>query len=233
MATQALAVNGAKVYIVGRTKEKLDTVVKEHGQGIAGEIIPIVADVSSKQEIAKLYDQISSKEKVLHILINNAGISGEKQTTESKGADEFKKNLFEAENATFEDWTNTYSTNVAQLYFMSTCFAPLIAKASEVEHGYSGTILNITSISGLVQSAQHHFGYNASKGAAIQVTKMLAAEFAANEIKIRVNSIAPGVFPSEMTAGDSNEQQKSHVEKEKYALCFFTQAQTFSCTPSI
>lgn len=216
MATQALAVNGAKVYIVGRTKEKLDSVVKNHGQGIAGEIIPIVADISKKDEITRLYKEISSKEKCLHILINNAGISGEKQTTESKDAEEFKKNLFEAENSTFEDWTNTYRTNVAQIFFMSTCFVPLIAKATELEHGYSGTILNITSISGIVMSAQHHFGYNASKAAAIHVTKMLSAELAENGIKIRVNSIAPGVFPSEMTAGESDDQQKSHVEKEKY-----------------
>jgi short-subunit dehydrogenase len=48
MATQALAVNGAKVYIVGRTQEKLDNVVKHHGQNIAGEIITITADISKK-----------------------------------------------------------------------------------------------------------------------------------------------------------------------------------------
>lgn len=45
---------------------------------------------------------------------------------------------------------------------------------------------------------------------------MLANEIQTNGIKVRVNSIAPGVFPSEMTAGDSNEAQKSHVPAEKY-----------------
>ena len=48
MITQALAVNGAKVYIVGRTEEKLERVVEVHGKDIAGQIIPIVGDVSSK-----------------------------------------------------------------------------------------------------------------------------------------------------------------------------------------
>lgn len=51
MITQALAVNGAKVYICGRTKEKLDRVVEVYGKGIAGQIIPIVGDVSSKEGV--------------------------------------------------------------------------------------------------------------------------------------------------------------------------------------
>lgn len=51
MITQTLAVNGAKVYIVGRTEEKLQRVVDVHGKGIAGQIIPIVGDVSSKEGV--------------------------------------------------------------------------------------------------------------------------------------------------------------------------------------
>src|SRR2546423_10946220 len=68
MATQALAVNGAKVYIVGRTEEKLETVAKTYGKDIPGEIIPITADVSRKEEIKKLVSEISSREKCLCIL---------------------------------------------------------------------------------------------------------------------------------------------------------------------
>jgi NADP-dependent 3-hydroxy acid dehydrogenase YdfG len=75
MATQALAVNGAKVYVVGRTEEKLETVAKTYGKDIPGEIIPITADVSQKEEIGKLVSEISSREKCLCILINNAGVS--------------------------------------------------------------------------------------------------------------------------------------------------------------
>ena len=71
MATQALAVNGANVYIVGRTEEKLETVTKTYSQGIEGQIIPITADISKKDSIAKLYDEIAQKEDHLDILINN------------------------------------------------------------------------------------------------------------------------------------------------------------------
>ncbi|CZR62228.1 3-oxoacyl-[acyl-carrier-protein] reductase 1 [Phialocephala subalpina] len=218
MATQALAVNGAKVYIVGRTEEKLENVVKAHGQNIAGEIIPITADVTSKDEIARLVKEIESRERYLCILINNAGIAGNTQQTEAKTAEEMKKNLFDDDSSTLDDWVNTYRTNVPQLFFMTMAFLPLLQKATEHQHGYSGTVINISSISGIVQSSQHHFGYNASKAAAIHLTKMLASEIAGNGLKIRVNSIAPGVFPSEMTAGgESGSDQKSHIDKDKYA----------------
>jgi NAD(P)-dependent dehydrogenase (short-subunit alcohol dehydrogenase family) len=213
---KALAVNGAKVYIVGRSEDKLENVVKSHGQNISGEIIPITADITSKSEIAKLVKEIESREKCLCILINNAGIAGNTQQTEAKTAEEMKKNLFDDESSTFNDWCNTYRTNVPQLFFMTMAFLPLLQKASESQHGYSSTVINISSISGIVQSSQHHFGYNASKAAAIHLTKMLAAEVANNGLKIRINSIAPGVFPSEMTAGQSGSDQKSHIEKEKY-----------------
>jgi NAD(P)-dependent dehydrogenase (short-subunit alcohol dehydrogenase family) len=106
MATQALACNGAKVYICGRTEEKLENVVKSHGQDISGEIIPITADITQKSEIARLVKEIESKEKSLSILINNAGIAGNTQQTEAKTAEEMKKNLFDDESSTFDDWVS-------------------------------------------------------------------------------------------------------------------------------
>lgn len=216
MATQALAVNGAKVYIVGRTGSKLDRVVETYGQNLSGQIIPITADVTSKDHIQGLVKQISDKEPHLDILINNAGVELNTQQTESSSAEEMKSNLFHDENENFDTWTDTYRTNVAQLYFMTTAFLPLLQKATEHQKGYSSTVINITSISGIVKTAQHHFAYNASKGAAIHVTSLLANEIAVNGLKVRVNSVAPGVFPSEMTAGDSGSDQKSELAKEKY-----------------
>ncbi|KAK3063294.1 hypothetical protein LTR53_018973, partial [Teratosphaeriaceae sp. CCFEE 6253] len=67
-----------------------------------------------------------------------------------------------------------------------------------------------------VKTMQHHPQYNASKAGTIHLTRMMANELAQNEIKIRVNSIAPGVFPSEMTAGSSGANQKSELPKDQF-----------------
>jgi NAD(P)-dependent dehydrogenase (short-subunit alcohol dehydrogenase family) len=216
MITQALAVNGAKVYIVGRDQDKLDRVVENHGKDIAGEIIGLKADITNKNDIQNLVSEIEKREKCLCILVNNAGVSSNTQSTESKNAEEMKANLFDDQNATFEDWVDTYRTNVPSVFFLTTAFLPLLQKATEMQHGFSGTVVNIASISGVVQTAQHHFAYNSSKAAVLQLSKLLASEVANNGLKIRINSISPGVFPSEMTAGDSGDNQKSELPKEKY-----------------
>lgn len=107
----ALAVNGAKVYIIGRTLEKLQTVAETYGKNISGQIIPLQGDITSKQDIARMYEEIKKKEKCVCILINNAGINSQTFQTEAKSAEEMKKNLFDDEKSTFEDWVDTYRTN--------------------------------------------------------------------------------------------------------------------------
>ena len=64
-----------------------------------------------------------------------------------------------------------------------------------------------------MRHAQGHFSYNAAKGATVHLTKLMSAEF--EKARIRVNSIAPGYFPSEMTAKSSDENQKSELPAEK------------------
>lgn len=163
--------------------------------------------------LRKLVKEIESREKCLCILVNNAGIAASKTSTDVEGAEELKKNLLEPTSE--KEWLDIYQTNVVGPFLMSTAFLPLIQKSTETHKGYSGTIVNITSISGHIRISQNHFSYNASKGAAIHLNKMLATEIAKNGIKVRVNSIAPGVFPSEMTTSESrDDNQKSEMPKE-------------------
>ena len=55
-------------------------------------------------------------------------------------------------------------------------------------------------MSGITRTSQHHFKYNVSKAADIHLTTLLAQELRRKAVNIRVNSIAPGIFPSEMTS---------------------------------
>ncbi|KAF8153646.1 hypothetical protein K438DRAFT_1987449 [Mycena galopus ATCC 62051] len=214
MATQALAVNGAKVYIVGRTKEKLESVAEHYGRNIAGEIIPLVGDVTKKEGVEELVKEIEAREKCLCILVNNAGIASGKTTTpDGKDAEEVKQNMFD--RTTVEEWTSVYTTNVVAPYLVATAFLPLLQRATDQHYGFSGTIINITSISGLLRISQGQFPYNTSKGAFVHLNKMLATEIAQAGLKVRVNGIAPGVFPSEMTTEGSGGDQKSSIPKEQ------------------
>lgn len=54
--------------------EALEAAANTHGQG---KMIPIQADIISKESINKLFQEIEKKEDKLHLLINNAGIAGE------------------------------------------------------------------------------------------------------------------------------------------------------------
>jgi NAD(P)-dependent dehydrogenase (short-subunit alcohol dehydrogenase family) len=155
---------------------------------------------------SRLVQDLTARETHLDILINNAGIFSASQTTTGcTTAAELQSNLFANPSATFDDWLAVYRTNVASHYFTTTAFLPLLSAASSPHAGgYTSTVLNVSSINGLIKSALDHFASNAAKAATIHLTKMLAVEIAAAGLRVRVNSIAPGVFPSEITAGASD-----------------------------
>ena len=213
MQAQALAVNGTKVYIVSRTAEKLDKVAALYGKNIAGQLIPLTADVTDKHSINNLVKEFSAREDHLDILVNTAGIAGQSQSPNFRVPEELRRSLFESENSTFDDWDASYRTNVSSLYFMTTAFLPLLQKGTEQRYAWSSTVINTSSISGIVKVAQDHFSYNTSKAAASHLTKMLSYEISKAGLKIRINQIAPGVFPSEMTSSNTDDKQKSHLHK--------------------
>lgn len=218
MIARALAINGAKVYITGRTSEKLNTVVETFGKGIPGELIGVTCDVTSKESIAALYDDIANREECLCILVNNAGISTGRipMGGGSQTADDLKDQLFTTEDSKFESWIDDYRVDTAAVFFTTAAFLPLLQRSTERHRGWSGTVINIASISGQVKTAQKHFSYNAAKAATLYLSRTLAAEIAGAGLKIRVNSISPGVFPSEMTTkGKSGEDQRSELPAER------------------
>ena len=217
MAAQALAANGGKVYITGRRMEALENAAKTHDPDErGGEIIPIgPCDVRKKEDLQKLVDQLSKKEKHLNLLICNAGVAGPKAEPEHEDADQLKQKLWE--NESVEEWQETFETDVTSVYFTTVAFLALLQAAMKPKGGsfpeFSSSVITISSMSGIMRDAQGHFSYNAAKGATVHLSKLMSAEFM--KASVRLNSIAPGYFPSEMTAKSSDDRQKSEMPQEK------------------
>ncbi|KAI9801311.1 MAG: hypothetical protein M1833_002881 [Piccolia ochrophora] len=211
MATQVLAANGAKVYITGRRLEALENAAKTHNPSQGGQIIPAgPCDVTKKEDLERVVAEISKKEKYVNLLITNAGVSGPKAEPDLTGAQELKDKLWGAEG--FDEWNSVFNTNVSSVYFTTLAFLPLLQAGSKHKPAEPSSVIVISSMSGIMRHAQGHFSYNAAKGATIHLSKLMSAEF--DKANIRVNSIAPGYFPSEMTAKASDENQKSDLPPE-------------------
>ncbi|KAI0023081.1 hypothetical protein F4780DRAFT_731309 [Xylariomycetidae sp. FL0641] len=217
MATQALSANGAKVYITGRRMEALQKAADAHQpqNGNGGQIIPIgPCDVTNKDDLERLVQDLSKKEKHIHLLVCNAGISGPKAEPKQTEADDLKSELWNKEDT--QHWADNFNTNVTSVYFTTVAFLPLLQAGIEPKgplEPFASSVITISSMSGIMRHAQGHFSYNTAKGATVHLTKLMSAEF--QKAKIRVNSIAPGYFPSEMTAKSSDDRQKSYVPPEK------------------
>lgn len=110
-----------------------------------------------------------------------------------------------------ESWVDTFRTNVAGIFYMSMTFLPLLAKG--VTPSYSSQVINVSSTSGYMKgSSGGQFAYASSKAAATHLSRMLATTFVGT--KVRVNTIAPGLFPSEMTTGGSDGDNKSEIKSK-------------------
>ena len=102
---------------------------------------------------------------------------------------------------TLSRWEETIAVNLSGLFGLTQIVAPVMLR-----HG-RGSIVNMASALGLVAGAPvMDAAYAASKGAVINLTRELAVEWAPKGV--RVNAIAPGWFPSEMTA-DMVEDERS------------------------
>lgn len=174
---------------------------------------------SNPEDVKRLYQEISQKEPDgIQLLVNNAGIARDDSTKFSSAGE---PNWSDAQSVSEhflktngDAWADTFRTNVGAIYIMSMVFLPLLAKGGGKTPGYTSSVINVTSISGAMKgTSSGQFAYASSKAAATHLSRMLATAFV--ETKVRVNVIAPGVFPSEMTTGDSDADNKSVMEKSK------------------
>lgn len=181
MISKGLVAGGAKVFIVSRREEACLSAAKELNEmGLAGKATGFAADVSTNESILALKDNLQAHTSDLHILVNNAGISW------GAPLDSFPH----------EQWERVMGVNVASVFTLTRELLPMLRQSAQSED--PARIINIGSIMGTIPVTEGAYSYTMSKAAVHHMTKVFANEFAADNIT--ANALAPGPFPSQMTA---------------------------------
>lgn len=178
MIARGLVQAGARVYITARKAQACDAAAAELSRD--GECFSVPADLSSRAGAAHLHQQVAGKEERLHLLVNNAGASW------GGPIDEYAE----------EGFDKVLDTNVKGVFFTTQLMLPLLRAAATA--GDPARVINIGSVDGLSVPVQESFAYSASKAAVHMLTRHLARRLVGENIN--VNAIAPGFFPSKMTA---------------------------------
>ncbi|KAI5121449.1 hypothetical protein M0805_009557 [Coniferiporia weirii] len=222
MIAKGLASNGAKVYIAGRRLEVLQRAAELRFDG-EGMLIPIHMDVTDKSSIIAVVDKIRSTDGKLDVLVNNAATDGPKtrasfvsDSTAPKDQPlaDYARQLFDIQS--FEQWGDLARTNVASLFFVTTAFVGLLVASTHGKKGTMASVINITSGGAHTNLSYGYFAYVSLKAATSHLTQLLATDFSLKQAPIRVNAIAPGVFPSEL--GGTAEQLEEYTKTPMGAL---------------
>ena len=165
---EALVEQGARVLVAARSVEEL----QELEQTAPKKIHAVPCDMKDHSAVAALVEQAIERFGRLDIVVNNAGIA--------------PAGFFLEQND--QVWDDVMAVNVK---------APAVLARAAGRHMVaqgSGKIINIASTSGILGKAML-VAYSSSKGALLQFTKALAAEWAAKGVQ--VNAIAPGAFETD------------------------------------
>ena len=175
---EALGEAGARILVTARKEDELTQAVT-HLKSRNIEADWVAADCADPASIKKLCDTAISRLGHVDILVNNAGAAW--------GAP--------AEDHPLEAWDKVMNLNIRGYFLLSQ----MIGKLCMIPR-HSGRIINLASIAGLGGNPEdmQTIAYNTSKGAVLNFTRALAAEWGHHNIT--VNAICPGFFPSKMTA---------------------------------
>lgn len=179
-----LAAGCARVYVTARKAE----VVAETATRLGPQCIALPGDISSRDGIAALVEDLSARETRLDILVNNAGAAW--------GAD---FDVFPEAG-----WDKVMALNVKTPFFLTQQLHPLL-KAAAVDR--PAKVINIASVDGLRVNPWETYSYQASKSALIHLTRRMAARLIRDNIV--ASCICPGAFPSEMNKAAKLAPEKS------------------------
>ena len=169
-----LADAGADVAICARRADRLQA-TKERVEARGRRCVAIEADVSEPEHCERVVARTVEELGKADVLVNNAGVGTAVPATR-ESPEQFRKVI---------------DINLNGTYWMAQAFARAIG-----EDG--GSIVNIGSVLGSTTAGLPQAAYGSSKAAIIGLTRDLAQQWTGRK-KIRVNALAPGFFPSEMT----------------------------------
>jgi len=167
---RGLAAAGADVVVAARDTAKAETAIAELGGRSAFVPLDVADETSCRAAITETTDRFGR----LDILVNNAGTSIRKPP----------------ESYTAAEWHAVLDINLTGAFLCSQSTYPIMKRSG------GGKIINIGSMFALFGSA-YAAPYAASKGALVQLTKSLAAAWAADNIQ--VNAVLPGWIDTELT----------------------------------
>ena len=183
---------GAKV-IIGDISEDEGKAVKAQIAEAGGQALFVRLDVTEESDWTNAVDQAVSWFGKLDILVNNAGISSRAFT----------------DDTAIDAWDKIMEVNSKGVFLGTRAAVPKMLEAG------GGSIINISSIMGLVGSAGGHPAYNASKGAVRIFSKAMAVRHGKDDI--RVNSVHPGFMPP-MASGIAYDQEQRRGSLEQTPL---------------
>lgn len=171
------AKQGAKVVVADIQLEPAESVVSEiSSQGGSGQAIQM--DVSSEEQVQRVFDKVVQGNGRLDILVNNAGIS-------------HVGNILET---SLDDWERIMGVN-ARGVFLCSKYA---IKHMVEQQPQGGILVNMASVAGMI-AVDRRLPYSASKGAVISITRSVAIDFV--QQGIRANAICPGTVHTPFVEG--------------------------------
>jgi NAD(P)-dependent dehydrogenase (short-subunit alcohol dehydrogenase family) len=165
---------GARVAIADVLEEEGERLEAEINE-LGGSAFFVRLDVTSESDWERAISATVQRFGKLDVLVNNAAVAV----------------FVEPDDATVADWDRQMAINAKGVFLGTKAAIPEMRKAG------GGSIVNISSTSGLIGQGYIHPGYNASKGAVRLLTKSIAIQYAKEGI--RANSVHPGGTLTSMT----------------------------------